>query len=101
MAIENSFITYYLHYRAYQTNRSGSRGIFLASIIIRHSSRVMQIYPLRIDVDLAICSRVPRIFLADREFFSSVENIFTGREIFGSSRIFWLVENVFFFFEII
>ena len=29
-------------------------------------ARVMQIYPLRIDIDLEICSRVPRIFLAGR-----------------------------------
>ena len=33
MRYTNSFITYYLHYRAYQTNRSGSRGISLASIL--------------------------------------------------------------------
>ena len=42
----------------------------------------MQIYPLRIGVDLAICSRVPGIFLAGREFFSSVENFLAGRECF-------------------
>ena len=55
----------------------------------------MQIYPLRIDIDLEICSRVPRIFLAGREFFSSVENIFTSRDFFGWSRMFF-----FFFSEI-
>ena len=97
MAIENSFITYYLHYRAYQTNRSGSRGISLASItsydIITRDAKLP--FENRIDVDLEICSRVPRIFLAGREIFTSVENIITGPEFFGWSRIF------FFFFEII
>ena len=59
----------------------------------------MQIYPLRIDVDLAICSRVPRGILAGRELFSSVGNIFTGGEFFGLPRIIWLVENLFFLFR--
>ena len=43
----------------------------------------MQIYPLRIDIDLEICSRVPIIFVI-------------GREYIYWSRIFWLVEIFFF-----
>ena len=46
----------------------------------------MQTYSLRIDIGLEICSRVPRTFLAGREFFASVEGIFTGREFFLAGR---------------
>ena len=55
------------------------------------TSRESWVYPLRIDIDLEICSHVPRIFLAGREFFSSVENIFSGREFFGWSRMFFFL----------
>ena len=74
MRFINSFVTYYLHYRAYQTNRSGSRGISLASISSDdiNSSRLTQIYPLRIDIDLEICSRV---FLAGLFFFQAEDGI--------------------------
>ena len=70
----NSFITYYLHYRAYQTNRSVPHQM---TFITRDAN----LPNLRIDIDLEICSGVPGIFWPVENFFNR-SNIYLPVENF-------------------